>query len=282
MDNMQIWNAVKQPPAEALKRIDAGRLKGKSDINPQWRLKIMTELFGVCGVGWKYDVIKKWNEPLPDGQVFAFVDVAVQIKIDGEWSEAIPGTGGSMLVEQERTGLHANDEAYKMATTDALSVAFKALGVGADVYAGLWDGSKYLDKPSIPVSQPTPRTAPDAPQSPTGAPKKALVGSHWCKIHNTAFFKTEKMHHYAHPIKGSNPPKWCSEPKPPKETQALINTVNEQERFADECKKLGLTEKQALDLLQVDEISSVKDIEGAIKYLNEYADGEDVSLSKGG
>ena len=282
MDNMQIWNAVKQPPAEALKRIDAGRLKGKSDINPQWRLKVMTEQFGMCGMGWKVEVVRKWDRPLPDGQVFAFVDINLYYKIEDKWSEAIPGTGGSMLVEQEKAGLHANDEAYKMATTDALSTAMKMLGVAADVYAGLWDGSKYLDKPSIPISQPPVRTAPDALQSPTGAPKKALVGSHWCEKHNTAFFKTEKMHHYAHPITGSKPTKWCSEPEAPQETQALINTVNEQERFADECKKLGLTEKQALDLLQVDELSSVKDIEGAIKYLNEYADGEDVSLSKGG
>ena len=141
---------------------------------------------------------------------------------------------------------------------------------------------KTTPKPVSSSSKPPARTAPDAPQSPTGAPKEALARTHWCKIHNTAFFKTEKMHHYAHPIKDSDPPKWCREPKPPKETQALVNTVNEQERFADECKKLGLTEKQALDLLQVDELSSVKDIEGAIKYLNEYADGEDVSLSKGG
>lgn len=126
MDNMQIWNAVKQPPAEALKRIDAGRLKGKSDINPQWRLKVMTEQFGMCGMGWKVEVVRKWDRPLPDGQVFAFVDINLYYKIEDKWSEAIPGTGGSMLVEQERTGLHVNDEAYKMATTDALSVAFKA------------------------------------------------------------------------------------------------------------------------------------------------------------
>ena len=36
-----------------------------------------------------------------------------------------------------------NDEALKMATTDALSVAMKQLGVAADVYMNNMDGSKY-------------------------------------------------------------------------------------------------------------------------------------------
>lgn len=31
-----------------------------------------------------------------------------------------------------------------MAMTDALSVAFKAVGVAADIYLGNYDGSKYL------------------------------------------------------------------------------------------------------------------------------------------
>jgi hypothetical protein len=48
-----------------------------------------------------------------------------------------------MLVEQEKNGLHTNDECFKMAVTDALSVAMKSLGMAADVYKGLWDGTKY-------------------------------------------------------------------------------------------------------------------------------------------
>ncbi|MFH4181117.1 hypothetical protein WDA55_23970, partial [Acinetobacter baumannii] len=40
--------------------------------------------------------------------------------------------------------LVAIDEGYKKAVTDALGVAFKAIGVAADVYLGNFDGSKYL------------------------------------------------------------------------------------------------------------------------------------------
>ena len=145
MDNLKIYNALKQPPKEALRQIQGGRLSGKTDINPQWRYKAMTEQFGVCGVGWKYETLKVWNEPASDGQIFAFAMINLYHKQGDTWSDPIPGLGGSMLVEKEKAGLHANDEGYKMAITDALSTAMKMLGVAADVYAGLWDGAKYRD-----------------------------------------------------------------------------------------------------------------------------------------
>ena len=150
MDNLDIYNALKQPPKEALRNIEGGRLAGKTDINPQWRCKAMTEQFGVCGIGWKFEVAKAWCEPANDSQVFVFAEIHLFVKQDGEWSSPIPGFGGSMLVEKEKAGLHANDEGYKMAITDALSTAMKMLGVAADVYAGLWDGAKYRDSKAEP------------------------------------------------------------------------------------------------------------------------------------
>ena len=50
-DNLKLWEAVKQPPASALKPIGGGRLKGMTDIKPQWRYLVMTEQFGPCGFG---------------------------------------------------------------------------------------------------------------------------------------------------------------------------------------------------------------------------------------
>ena len=145
MSNMDLWNKVSKPPTSALKTIGAGRLKGKSDVNPQWRYQAMTENFGLCGVGWKYTVDRKWTELGSEGQVMCFADVSLYVRVNGEWSDAIPGSGGSMLVELESKGLHTSDEGYKMAVTDALSVAMKMLGVAAEIYLGNFDGSKYKD-----------------------------------------------------------------------------------------------------------------------------------------
>jgi len=141
---MEIWNKLKQPPASALKKIGGGRLKGMTDINPQWRYKVMTEQFGVCGVGWKYEILNTWSEQGAEGVVLSFAKVALYIK-NGEWSDPIHGIGGSTMVAKETGGLYSSDECYKMAVTDALSVAMKMLGVASDIYEGLWDGSKYRD-----------------------------------------------------------------------------------------------------------------------------------------
>ena len=109
MDNMKYWEALRKPPPEALKTITGGRLSGKTDINPQWRYKAMTEQFGICGVGWKYTVEKLWLESAGD-EICAFAEVGLSIKVDGEWSAPIPGIGGSMILEQETKGLHVSDE----------------------------------------------------------------------------------------------------------------------------------------------------------------------------
>ena len=51
-DNLSIYERVRSVPTEAKKAIEAGRLKGKSDINPMWRIKKLTEDFGPVGFGW--------------------------------------------------------------------------------------------------------------------------------------------------------------------------------------------------------------------------------------
>ena len=148
-NNLAIWDKVSRPPREALKTIKGGRLSGMTDVNPQWRIKAMTENFGPCGTGWKYTIDKLWTEPGPEGQVMAFALVSVFVaSLSGGWRDPIPGIGGSAMIAQEKGGLRGNDEAYKMAVTDALSVALKALGVAADIYAGLWDGTKYTQAPT--------------------------------------------------------------------------------------------------------------------------------------
>ena len=50
--NLSIYERMRSVPAEAKKAIEAGRLKGKSDINPMWRIKKLTAVFGPVGFGW--------------------------------------------------------------------------------------------------------------------------------------------------------------------------------------------------------------------------------------
>lgn len=148
MDNLQIYNAVRAVPPEAQKAITGGRLKGMTDINPMWRIKALTEHFGLCGIGWKTEIVKCWTEPVVNNEIAAFMQINLYVKVGGQWSDPIPGTGGSSLVSNEKNGPYMSDECYKMAYTDAISVSCKMLGFGADIY---WekDKTKY-DKPPAP------------------------------------------------------------------------------------------------------------------------------------
>ena len=152
-ENMKIWDALKQPPASALKEIRGGRTAGFTDIKPQWRYQAMTEQFGACGAGWRFDIVRTWTEKGSEEQVMCFAEVHLSYKNDdGQWSFPVPGIGGSMLVTKESKGMHTSDEGYKMAITDALSTAMKMLGVASDVYMGNWDGSKFKEEPKTRVS----------------------------------------------------------------------------------------------------------------------------------
>lgn len=138
------YNFLSRPPKEALRTIQAGRLKGKTDINPQWRYEAMNSVYGECGIGWKYEIVDLWTINGANEEISVQATIKVFTKENDKWSDPIWGIGGSMLVSKEKNGLYTSDEAYKMAVTDALSVALKYLGVGADIYKGLWDGSKYI------------------------------------------------------------------------------------------------------------------------------------------
>lgn len=153
---MNTWNNLRTPPKWALKTIQAGRLRGMSDINPQWRYEVMTKQFGPCGIGWKYTIDRLWTEQGSKEQVMAFAQISLyimknnELDIDSEnytsqiWSDPIPAVGGSMAIADEKNGLHTSDECYKMAITDALGTAMKMIGVAADIYQGFSD-PKFKD-----------------------------------------------------------------------------------------------------------------------------------------
>lgn len=185
MNNMNLYEAARAVPQEALKTIQAGRLKGMSDINPMFRIKRLTEMFGPCGVGWWYEITRKeitFDEIT--NQKCAFVDINLYYTDPetGHDSHAIPGTGGASFVATERNGPYMSDECYKMALTDAISVAAKALGVAADVYYKN-DRSKYT-KDTLETEQPPadglkPGEKVQLPPGGSWNPRNAIAV--WCK-----------------------------------------------------------------------------------------------------
>lgn len=137
--NMYYYNAFKNPPQNARKTFNNGKMKG-TDTNPMWRIKALTEMFGPCGFNWYYEISNKWRESVKKfdkklnvwiDEDMAFLELNLYIKDveSGEWSKPIVGIGGNSISGQL-------DEAYKGAFTDAFSIACKHLGMCADIWYG--------------------------------------------------------------------------------------------------------------------------------------------------
>lgn len=126
------WEKLAKTDAKYTKKFTRKGGFSGTDINPAYRLKRMTEVYGEAGVGWGWVLEKTWRETFPSGDyVFAQVNL---------WTEKPSYLTGAQIggTAIDRTP----DEAYKMAITDALGKCMLALGVCADVYLGEFD-SKY-------------------------------------------------------------------------------------------------------------------------------------------
>ena len=141
MDKMTIYNAVRSVPKEAQKEFNNGRFKG-TDINPMWRIKVLTEQFGPAGFGWYIDHVS-FEDKVVAGETLTICQLDLYVNVEGQWSQPIHGVGGNRTSTRTKSGdTTVSDEAEKMAYTDAISVACKALGIGADVYYQA-DKTKY-------------------------------------------------------------------------------------------------------------------------------------------
>lgn len=145
MENMELYDRVKSVPGDAQRTIEAGRLKGMTDINPMWRIEVLTREFGQCGKGWKTTDIKYVERHYGEESVLSCsLNLVYFDQTFGDWSAPIFGVGAAKSRVKEKNGIYIDDEAVKKAYTDALSVACKALGIGAEIYRyGKSAGSKY-------------------------------------------------------------------------------------------------------------------------------------------
>lgn len=152
MENMQYYDMGRSVPKNATKSFSNGRFSG-TDINPMWRIKKLTEMFGPVGLGWYTEVTRQEHIMTDDANVMVFVDINLYVKYGDTWSKPIFGTGGNILKAKGK----GDDDGFKKAYTDALSIACKALGIGADVWysadaeSNYDPQSKYADQYTDPI-----------------------------------------------------------------------------------------------------------------------------------
>ena len=220
--NMRIYDAVRSVPPEAIKPITAGRLKGKSDINPMWRIKVLTEQFGPCGEGWYTEGVRYWTIVQEKSlEMAVFCELQLHTKGENGWSAPIYGIGGNTVIAAEKNGLYLDDEAYKKAYTDALSVACKALGIGADVY---WQSDRTKYSGVTETEQPAGKNTKQAKPVQVTYDHKASVASYMATrgINQDSFMSLRKAC-----IDGGLVPDKPSTEMAPKDWQTLFGAIDE-------------------------------------------------------
>lgn len=168
MSNTELWDKLgKTDPKHTKSFQRAGGFKGTA-IKPMWAYRKLTEEFGPCGTGWgvgepTFQVVHGDNK-----EVLVFCHVNGWYMRD-EQQRTVWGVGGDKVVSYVRANEKYNrperwdndDEAFKKAYTDALTNAFKLIGVGADVHMGLFDDSKYVAKMNQEYAEPVPELPED-------------------------------------------------------------------------------------------------------------------------
>lgn len=142
--NLELWNVLSKTDPTYTKNFQrTGGFKGTAQ-NPTYAIKKMTERFGSCGKGWGIGKPEFTMHDAGDAGVLVYATVMLWYMDDGVRCETY-GVGGDTVVSKTKHGLSADDEAFKKATTDALTNAMKTLGMAADIHMGMYDDSKYVN-----------------------------------------------------------------------------------------------------------------------------------------
>jgi|TARA_Y100000034_G_scaffold135319_1_gene206782 hypothetical protein len=137
--NKYIWNELKMTDPRFTTRVNKG-FGDITTIDPMWQIMKMTELFGPVGHGWKWEANYNFTEKFVSVQVMIFWKDIMSKKDEYSY-----GPVCSIQKLYAKTGA-LRDEAPKIAMTDALTKGLSHLGLSADVFLGMHDSSKYVEK----------------------------------------------------------------------------------------------------------------------------------------
>ena len=133
-DTMELWNKVSTTNPKNTKHVS--QRGGFTSICAQSQVMEATRTFGPIGIGWGYIAsVPTFHDNL------AFVSVTLW---HGDRSNTFgPLTGGAEW--KDKNG-RLDSDAPKKATTDAVTKLLSQLGFNADVFLGLFDDNKYVEK----------------------------------------------------------------------------------------------------------------------------------------
>lgn len=151
--NMRIWDAVSRTDPTHTKKVEFGRKF--TSIDAHWQIMQATKQFGPIGEGWGYrvdhsvltltpemilavaDVVVWWNKDAGDEYRSSYGPIRATCEMYG------PKTKFGKIIPGEFV---TDEDAPKKAMTDALTKGLSHLGFSADVFLGLFDDNRYVQK----------------------------------------------------------------------------------------------------------------------------------------
>ena len=134
MTNKRYWDQLKTTDPRFTKKINKG-FGDLTTIDPMYQIMKMTEVFGPCGIGWGWSANYTYTEANVFAEVSIWLETPLQIYGPVSSVQSLHKTNGKL-----------DDECTKKAMTDALTKALSHVGVSADVFLGMHDNVKYIEK----------------------------------------------------------------------------------------------------------------------------------------
>ena len=141
-ENMKLWKSVETTDPNFTKKVN--QRGGFTAIGAQYQLRTATETFGPFGWGWgvKDERIEKWEDV-----GLAVYQATLWYNIDAYGTD--DETYGTIPIHSS-IKYHSNgrvdDDFMKKVATDALTKGLSKLGFNADVFMGMFDDNKYVNK----------------------------------------------------------------------------------------------------------------------------------------
>ena len=134
MTNKRYWDQLKTTDPRFTKKINKG-FGDLTTIDPMYQIMKMTEVFGPCGIGWGWSANYTYTEANVFAEVSIWLETPLQIYGPVSSVQSLHKTNGKL-----------DDECTKKAMTDALTKALSHVGVSADVFLGMHENVKYIEK----------------------------------------------------------------------------------------------------------------------------------------
>jgi len=140
-NNLKFWDIVSKTNPNNTKQVDFGRKFTSIDAYSQ--IKVATKEWGMFGTGWG---VRDESFKVIGEDVFSLMIYNGILYYPGCSETGIPLASSENFITEKNSKKRIDGDVVKKLATDALTKGLSRLGFNADVFMGLYDDDKYVNK----------------------------------------------------------------------------------------------------------------------------------------